>query len=162
MESCDRLEGAGISWVGLGNTVWWWSISISVSSDWDNTVEWLSRSLAKTLWGSGNKGGSSTGVSSNTWVGVSVTIGIWGITISVESIGISLSLSLVETIGSASITGGLAVWGGHSWPVGVGIQESWSIAIGISRLSLSRDSDSDTSGNLECETDIVLLTGMCL
>merc|ERR1711976_583807 len=125
---------------------------ISVSSDWDNTVsiDWLSRSLAKTLWGSGNKGSSSTGVGSNSWVGVSVSISIWGISISsisIVSISISLSLSLVETIGSASITGGLAVWGGHSWPVGVGVQESWSIAIGISRLSLSRDSNSDTSGN---------------
>merc|ERR1719213_1535832 len=84
-------------------------------------------------------------------IGIWVSISVWGsITVgTIEESGISLWLSISRSlsidIGSASVTGGLGVWGAHSWPVGVSVEEgrgnqdTW--------VSLSRDADSDGSSN---------------
>ena len=151
------------SWVSLGDSVSGRSISVGGGGDWDNggisiSKAGLSRSLAsQTLWGSLGERSGESWVSSNTTetisIGIWVSISVWGsITVgTIEKSGISLWLSISRSlsidIGSASVTGGLGVWGAHSWPVGVSVEEgrgnqdTW--------VSLSRDADSDGSSNLE-------------
>merc|ERR1711999_26030 len=105
----------------------------------------------QTLWGSLGERSGESWVSSDTTETISISI--WGsITIgTIEESGISLWLSISRSlsidIGSASITGGLGVWGAHSWPVGVGVVEGRGDKDTWVSLSLSRDADSDGSSN---------------
>ena len=84
------------------------------------------------------------------WVSISisssVSIGIWGISISV--VGISLWFSISRPLSITSIACGLAVWGAHTWPVGVGVVEGGGGEVAIAGLSLGSNADSDSSSNL--------------
>ena len=143
-------EGGGSTGVSSNSQ----TISVSV---WSIGVWSVSISVESISLGLGISGSLSV-VSVSVWVSisisaVSITIAIWSVSIvSVESISISLGLSisgsLAIDIGSASEACGLRVWGAHAWPVGIGIVESWGYKHTSISLSLGRDTDCDSSGDL--------------
>lgn len=151
------LEGGGSSWVKLTNSIARGSIAVGGVSDRDvrsksvgvGQVSGLSVSapLAKTLGAPGHEGGGGSWVSSNSgqavpvavgWVAVGVRVAVGSIEEGGVSLGISLGLSLVETVdrlvaGSgerSSVAGGVV----RSVEVGVGsIQVGWvSLSISLS------------------------------
>ena len=145
-------EGGGSTGVSSNSQ----TISVSV---WSIGVWSVSISVESISLGLGISGSLSV-VSVSVWVSisissVSITIAIWSVSVvSVESISISISLglsisrSLAIDIGSASEACGLRVWGAHAWPVGIGIVESWGYQHTSISLSLGRDTDCDSSGDL--------------
>ena len=142
----------GVSSIGVGS-------GVSVSSVEESGISLsISRPLAVQVQVSRGGGGSnlsSQSIGGGQAIGVGVSsIGVGDTGVSVSSvkesgIGLSLGISgpLAIDIGSASVAGGLAVGGGHSGPVGVGIEQSRSVSQ-VSSVGLSRDGDSGASNNL--------------
>merc|ERR1739838_266755 len=106
----------------------------------------ISATLAKSLGRSGYERGGVSRVSSNTkTMGIDSmmkTISISkGIAVSISKISwLSISLSTTLAVmksGATTETGGGCVGGGNSWPVGVGIIQSWGCKE-ISGLSIGR------------------------
>merc|ERR1719431_2267976 len=119
--------------------------SISIRSIAISKVSWLSISttLANSLRRPGYKGGSSTGMPSNTrnkgTESITISIRTESITVSkVSWLSVSISTTLAN-ISTAAKAGGLCIRGGDSWPVRVGIKEG-RCGNNIPWVSLTRDS----------------------
>ena len=95
-------------------------------------------------------------MSSNSSQTKSVAVGVRSVGVGSVSVGqisrLSLSLSLVEPVGSAAVAGGLAVGGAHSGPVRVGIVQSRGIAVAkVARLGLSLAGGNGDNGSSNLE-----------
>merc|ERR1712002_993354 len=123
VELADSMDSS-VVWETDGNSV------VSVES-----ISWLSASLApESLRRSGFKGGSKTGVGSNTGKVVSISIGTESISIGkISWLSVSISAALVKVSWTASVASGGAVWGAYSRPVGVGVVEGRHKVAGFGR-----------------------------
>merc|ERR1712055_883086 len=118
---------------------------ISIRSIAITKISWLSISttLANSLRRPGYKGGSSTGMSSNSrnkgTESITISIRTKSITVSkVSWLSVSISATLAN-ITTAAKAGGLCVRSGDSWPVRVGIKEG-RCGNNIPWVSFTRDS----------------------
>merc|ERR1719431_989079 len=131
------ISSVSIGMVSIGISIPISVVSISIS---------ISTTLAKSLRRPGYKGGSGTGMSSNTQTIGTDTIAIG---IGTEAIGqvswLSISTALAN-IATAAIAGGGGVRGRDSWPVRVGIVKSRD-PIHVARVSLRTHGGKHEGGN---------------